>query len=1400
MDKLTFERLQPEIFYAQPWIQDFVDVYAEVLNDRIRYPIYQLETIRDITKVIDPWVVTQTLKQIGFDLPQDFIKHNIPTLNQAIPQLSIYAERSGTKDYPHTIAFILGRSVDAIGLYTENYQDFYSQAYGPLQVDGGDWFKTTHIELGMQYLPQDYKLLLPRGKTIKDRFLEAFYEFAPWNIVVERFFFNVDVGANLHLSGRIVKQPKRYIDVGVGEMHVENVKIVGPTEVYEGSEQEFELIITLANGSEGTPGTPDIPGTPGTPYIPEVPYQPAVPAVPGSPEIPYQPAKPEVQAQPAVPEIPYQAGKPEVPYQAAVPEVQYKPAVPATPYQPAVPPKDAYTQTGTFKPLMGVAGWNAQEATISTFAEIEPNSEFSIDAPGENDYGYVCYPKAMGEARFTDKVSNFEGGWDGASWPDQDVGDEYGPIEIERTVNGVTLTWYLYRTDFSGIGSATYDFQVPNPQNGTYSIYHEAVPGKPEVPANPGSPEVPYQAAKPEVPYQAAVPEIPYQAGKPAVPYQPATPEIPYQAAVPAVPGKPEVPYQPAVPATPGTPAIPGTPATPAVDTYFTQTVRVKGVWNSSRTGLVGFNGDFASFGNVSFDTDVVIYGEYEGMSASLNVKVKNSASNIRTIEIQGPDSVRANEFGTYQVVAHTTGGDETHDLTITTRSTLGYMQGNNLHVYQIDADGEVILSAECKLPDGQTLTAVKKVQAIFVDPDVHLVDLEILGPDSFYENEVKQYTLVAHYSDGTHKGVLGAWDPGCGAIYITPDGEAYITETLAELDITFKATHQYKGVKLTATKPVSFLRRTVSVVHTEILGPNQVVENTKNRYVVSARFSDGSTGIVDADWTTNRFYIDERGYLEVGSVGSTPVNLQLRARVNGRDAIKQIVAINTPVTLDNILVMGPDNVREGSLGKFTAYAHYSNGRDVEITPTWSIKGDPAWASIDVNGLLSFEDPLVGIVEVVATYRLGGKAYVQSKPLVLIPNTRIIQGLIISGPNTVMEGARIVLTGTAVYSDGLLETVSPQWTVQSADPLNDPDPMADIVSPGVLQGRVVEKDTKVTAIARYFKEIAEFEITVTPRIVNSPDKPVSSRIIGPAAFYVTERGSYSHAIVFEECANELLVSSDWTIDADPLVAAIDSAGFVWSVNGKSTTATITSTYQCGTYTLVDSMVINIIGDEDQLKSLAIYGPETINGAKQELYTSELFRNGETETPGKGHPVQPEWSIVSPDGRVVVNGAGQVNVIDASKAFKFILKATYKEGFETVTATKEISVIAEVDSTPIYGLAQIGVRNDPAIADKLTNHLPTMASGQKFTLTAGAGEYMYFCYPATLGLAKFVDQASNFEGGFDGASWPDDGSVGEQYGPITVARTDASGTTSNWYLYRSDFDGNGTMTFEVTFGN
>jgi len=74
-------------------------------------------------------------------------------------------------------------------LYTNDYLNFVEEPQGPLVIDGGTWFKTTHITLTINLFNLD-TLVLAAGKTLIERTKELFYAFAPTALVINRTDFS----------------------------------------------------------------------------------------------------------------------------------------------------------------------------------------------------------------------------------------------------------------------------------------------------------------------------------------------------------------------------------------------------------------------------------------------------------------------------------------------------------------------------------------------------------------------------------------------------------------------------------------------------------------------------------------------------------------------------------------------------------------------------------------------------------------------------------------------------------------------------------------------------------------------------------------------------------------------------------------------------------------------------------------------------------------------------------------------------------------------------------------------------------------------------------------------------------------------------------------------------------
>lgn len=73
-------------------------------------------------------------------------------------------------------------------------------------------------------------------------------------------------------------------------------------------------------------------------------------------------------------------------------------------------------------------------------------SPLVLNSTGMSQTLYYAYPVSYGLASFLDTVSNFTGGWDGAM-------PQGGPATVNVTVDGVSVPFYLYQTDFPNLGT-----------------------------------------------------------------------------------------------------------------------------------------------------------------------------------------------------------------------------------------------------------------------------------------------------------------------------------------------------------------------------------------------------------------------------------------------------------------------------------------------------------------------------------------------------------------------------------------------------------------------------------------------------------------------------------------------------------------------------------------------------------------------------------------------------------------------------------------------------------------------------------------------------------------------------------------------------------------------------------
>lgn len=98
----------------------------------------------------------------------------------------------------------------------------------------------------------------------------------------------------------------------------------------------------------------------------------------------------------------------------------------------------------------------------------------------------------------------------------------------------------------------------------------------------------------------------------------------------------------------------------------------------------------------------------------------------------------------------------------------------------------------------------------------------------------------------------------------------------------------------------------------------------------------------------------------------------------------------------------------------------------------------------------------------------------------------------------------------------------------------------------------------------------------------------------------------------------------------------------------------------------------------------------------------------------------------------------------------------------------------------YGVKTPGASIDNVLVKSLTKTLQS-SRGKTFTVTAGAGQYIWYALPVTYGACKF--NVGGFDGGFSLAE--------------TISFTNDVGHTENYYVYKSDNANLGTQTVKVS---
>lgn len=201
---LTTSRLTDRQVWA-----DLVDAFDSVIIANVDEPIRQLEYLRFLPPGADPKIQAEVCRMLGFDLSQDVLNMSIDKFTQLASQLGMYPDTNGTEDFTKFISLMTNGNCSVEYLWTKDYVNFYPEPLGARLENGGDWFKTTHVDLNMGFSTLS-GLQLKSGQTLGQKIVELFYQQAPATLVIERQTFTVSI-------------PCQDIGVGLTVMDVEKV-------------------------------------------------------------------------------------------------------------------------------------------------------------------------------------------------------------------------------------------------------------------------------------------------------------------------------------------------------------------------------------------------------------------------------------------------------------------------------------------------------------------------------------------------------------------------------------------------------------------------------------------------------------------------------------------------------------------------------------------------------------------------------------------------------------------------------------------------------------------------------------------------------------------------------------------------------------------------------------------------------------------------------------------------------------------------------------------------------------------------------------------------------------------------------------------------------------------------
>lgn len=249
-----------DILQSNPAWPELADIMSKVNDSTVLAQVEALLNIRNVTDQTDVSMIERSIRMAGVNISAGLLRSQAVRLGAAFDSIVGYRDVVDSEYWDRYCAFLLDDVFKSSRLWTADYGTFHRDPQGTKVIDGGKWYKTTHVELEVgssaidagfelivdhNSIPSIIKLLtesglmdetaatdwanahfgltvpndnatqrLVRNYLFTSKLTEFYYQWAPIEDVLERIVITTQAQAYLSYGVRAVVEPFVYNTVG----------------------------------------------------------------------------------------------------------------------------------------------------------------------------------------------------------------------------------------------------------------------------------------------------------------------------------------------------------------------------------------------------------------------------------------------------------------------------------------------------------------------------------------------------------------------------------------------------------------------------------------------------------------------------------------------------------------------------------------------------------------------------------------------------------------------------------------------------------------------------------------------------------------------------------------------------------------------------------------------------------------------------------------------------------------------------------------------------------------------------------------------------------------------------------------------------------------------------------